>query len=177
MEKFSYFYFLAVTFNDSYLFIIFLDASKFIEQDKIDCLRFVLKHQPEIVNMKDEETFYTLSHFSARKGKQEALSLLLEANSEHINDRNNHENTPLITAAANGKRACVELLINYHADINIKGYNGNTALMFATKNKHLNCVRLLLQHNADKCLKNNFGITAYDFAKNKELKTLLEEHL
>ena len=111
------------------------------------------------------------------KGKHEALSLLLKANSEHINDRNKVGSTPLTLAANHGHNVCVELLINYHADLNIQGHHKRTALMYATVFNHLNCVRLLLQHNANKNLKDNLGRTAYHYAQNEEMKALFGEHL
>ena len=107
-------------------------------------------------------------------GKDEALSILLLSNSEHINDGNWCNYTALICAAINGHSTCVDILVKHGAELNIQcKFNGNNALVYAARNNNKDCVKLLLQYNADVKVKNKKGKTAHDLTSSQEIKALL----
>ena len=61
----------------------------------------------------------------------------------------NYDETPLITAAENGHKAMVELLLERGADINAKDKRGMTALHLAAQHGFQAVVETLIAHRAD----------------------------
>ncbi|KAG9413454.1 hypothetical protein AC1031_012672 [Aphanomyces cochlioides] len=72
--------------------------------------------------------------------------------------------TALHTAAAANKLACVELLLDRGADMDIPDANGLTALHVAESKNHKALVGLLLHHRAPTDLFNKRGVAAFDAA-------------
>ena len=71
----------------------------------------------------------------------------------------------------------VDLLINRHADLNIRNSNGATALFFAATFGQQDIAALLIKHKARKNITDRFGKTAYDYAEgqeNTEMMSLLK---
>ena len=63
----------------------------------------------------------------------------------------------LMDASLAGNTACVELLLQHDASIDIEGL-GKTALINASSNGHTDCVELLLQHGANPNLQNSLAL-------------------
>lgn len=87
--------------------------------------------------------------------------------------------TALIIAAYNGAFECLELLINYGANVNATNYNYTTALMYA-KTNYLNtdnkkCLDKLIDSGANLHSKDVFGKTLLDWVK--EENTVLYNYL
>jgi methionyl-tRNA formyltransferase len=89
--------------------------------------------------------------------------------------------TALMIAAFNGAFECLELLINYGANINATNYNYTTALMYA-KTNYLNtnnkkCLNKLIDSGANLHTKDIFGKTLLDWVKEEstELYNYLRE--
>lgn len=57
--------------------------------------------------------------------------------------------TALICAANRGHTECLNLLIQYGANLNIKDFHGGTALTYAAKFGNLECLKCLVQSGAD----------------------------
>lgn len=89
--------------------------------------------------------------------------------------------TALMIAAYNGAFECLELLINYGANVNATNYNYTTALMYA-KTNYLNtnnkkCLNKLIDSGANLHAKDIFGKTLLDWVKEEstELYNYLRE--
>ena len=134
-----------------------------------------LKLQPDIVHLKNSRSS-TLFHLCSSVGETEALSLLLQINCEHINDRDKYGHTALILAARDGHSTSVDILIQHGADLNIKSHTYTTALMYAARNDYSHCVKILLQNNVDVNIKDKDRNTAYDLTKNDAIKTIIKKH-
>ena len=76
------------------------------------------------------------------------IQLLLEKGANA--NTSTHFNTPLHSAAEQGRKAVVRLLIQHGADINARTLsNDKTALIVASQKRHTKTVELLLEHGAD----------------------------
>jgi cytohesin len=75
---------------------------------------------------------------------------LLLANRADLNHRDGFfQQTPLFSAAANGRKDVVELLLAKGANANDKGNFGSTVLHLAAINGHKDVAKLLIANNAD----------------------------
>jgi hypothetical protein len=72
----------------------------------------------------------------------------------------------LSTAIFQQNQELVKLLIDAHANLNIRTWMGVTPLMTAIINNNIESVKMLLQAGADKTLRDNMGFTALDYAQN-----------
>ena len=84
------------------------------------------------------------------------LLLMISANPDSLVDS---IHMPLLCIASrNGHISFVELLLKYHASVNIttKNNENKTALMLAADYGHENVVKLLLDFNADVCFQDRF---------------------
>jgi hypothetical protein len=86
----------------------------------------------------------------------EILKLLCKygANANH---KSLVENTPLHKAASAGNLESMQILIDYHADVNAKNGNNETPLVCCKWDKEV--IALLLQHNAKPNEADNYGTT------------------
>ena len=73
--------------------------------------------------------------------------------------------TPLIQAAASGRRNIANFLLSKRANLNATDFAGNSALMWSIMNKQKNTARYLLEAGADTTLKREDGETAVTLAK------------
>ena len=78
------------------------------------------------VNSKDDYDFAPI-HFSIAK---EMFEMLISKGA-NVNAKTKDNNTPLFSAAANGKNDIVELLIAKGADVNIKNNKGQSPFSYA----------------------------------------------
>ncbi|KAL1496537.1 hypothetical protein AB1Y20_014143 [Prymnesium parvum] len=88
-------------------------------------------------------------HWTASKGHEGAVRLLLLENNVDIAARDNAGFSPLHWAAGNGHEGAVRLLLENNADIAARDNAGFSPLHFAAGNGHEGAVRLLLENNAD----------------------------
>lgn len=111
-------------------------------------------------NLKDLNTCRTaLGHTSNIK----MMSLLLD----HSADPNIHNVglTPVMDAIARDELDVLNLLISYHADLDIKNTAGETALMLAVKSEKKMAVSMLIVAGANIDIKGPNGMTALDIAR------------
>ncbi|XP_043933964.1 serine/threonine-protein phosphatase 6 regulatory ankyrin repeat subunit B-like [Protopterus annectens] len=102
---------------------------------------------------------WTDIHYLASRGNMEQLqSLLLNSDQEQIDRKDYYGKTPLYWAAYKGQRRCIELLLQYGADVNSRCKHGGSPL-HAAIGLFPDCARLLIQHGADVNLKDNWGVT------------------
>ena len=75
------------------------------------------------------------------------------------------ETTPLHIASQRGHLACVRVLIEHGAGVDLADKRGDTPLIEAAAHGHLDVVRMLLDAGADVRLRNNDGQNAADGAR------------
>lgn len=86
--------------------------------------------------------------FACHKGSADTVAILLE-NGAEIEARDDLGKTPLIVAALSGSNASIiDLLLDFHADIDNCDREGMTALAWASKNGNLSVVKLLVNRGA-----------------------------
>ncbi|HMV41400.1 MAG TPA: ankyrin repeat domain-containing protein [Leptospiraceae bacterium] len=121
---------------------------------------------------------------SARHHLENGASVNARANSGRTPGR-----TPIMWAAARGKKELVKLLIDHGAEVNAKddwkgnmtkpdGTEGWTALLFAADSDHEEVVKILIEKGADVNIKTKSGITALGLAhlwKNEEMIKMLKQ--
>lgn len=82
-----------------------------------------------------------------------------------VNIRNEHgDTTPLIVAAANGAKHCMEFLLARGADVNAKNDRGITALHNLVDNRYDTYAVWLVMQGADLHAKDKRGFSARDLA-------------
>jgi predicted nicotinamide N-methyase len=96
-----------------------------------------------------------------------------------VNSLDNHENTPLHMAAANGHVEIVKLLLQLGSDPSRRNDKGNTPLHWAASNGQQAAVEALLQHEqVDVLQRNTFGRSAltegFESQNNSVVQSLLE---
>lgn len=89
----------------------------------------------------------TLLHMAVRLGYVDMVELFLDAGADP-NVRDNHRQTPLITAAAYNHVDVMKLLVSRSADVNCQSSNGATALHLVARSGNLEMVRYLIDRGA-----------------------------
>ena len=136
--------------NDFYEFDIFYTAIYF---DKEDVLKYVLTKYKDINNrLYSDEYGLTLLTYACKLSNVKLARILLE----HGIDVNGYQSPydtykvyPIMEAIANNNVELVQLLLKYHADVDIKDSDGNTPLDLARKTGSKEIERLLLSLNYD----------------------------
>lgn len=105
----------------------------------------------------------SLDIFTAcRRNEISMIQALLNNNPGLVRSIGLHGYTPLHVAAEKGYPACVNLLIEYGAEVDAKDENGLTPLIMAVckqniKCQDIECVEILLDHGASISIKDNRG--------------------
>jgi len=139
---------------------------------------------------------HSLLFLAAQAGDLYGVKLVIDCG-VNPNIQNKDGDTPLHSAALNGKSEVVKLLLEHGADPNIQNKDGMTPLHFATEYSpwhfaaryspwdsatergYLRVVKLLLEHGADPNIQNKDGMTPLHFATERgspEVVKLLLEH-
>ena len=132
--------------NDFYEFDIFYTAIYF---DKEDVLKYALTRYKDINNrLYSDEYGLTLLTYACKLSNVKLARILLE----HGIDVNGYQSPydtykvyPIMEAIANNNIELVKLLLEYHANLNIKDSNGNTPLALAKEIGAKEVEDLLLQ--------------------------------
>ena len=120
----------------------------FVNNNRINEVRVILKYFPEYINIKDFMD-QTALMIATGEGSIELVRILLE-NGANVNIQDNDDgHTALMTASRRGYINIARMLIDAGADLEIKDESGDTALMYATTNSHTETVRMLLDVGAD----------------------------
>src|SRR5437762_2253717 len=88
-------------------------------------------------------------HDAVREGDLEKVKMLLKANPDLVNAKDEDGLMPLHCAAEEGSKEMMELLLAYKADVNAEDDEGGTPLHWAADGGHKEIVELLLAHGAD----------------------------
>lgn len=98
------------------------------------------------------------------EGFIEELLHVIEKNPKAVNKLNEDGWTPLFTAALNGHRDVVELLLNKNADVNATDSDLRTPLHIACFKGHKKICRLLVAHGGNLCTADKWGRTPLHWA-------------
>lgn len=91
----------------------------------------------------DAEGLYP-QHLVARSGRTPEVLLTLERYGANLDQRDKlYQWTPLFHAAADGRVACLQTLLERHVDVEILDEKGLSAMYYATWEGHLECMKLL----------------------------------
>lgn len=82
----------------------------------------------------------------------------------NLNETNEHDLRPLMTAAKQGNRYITDKLIEFGALVNARNADGNTALWFACTSNEIKIINLLIQNNANVNINNIYGTTPLIYA-------------
>jgi ankyrin repeat protein len=138
--------------------------------ESVDAAVFVIPEDHHAVNWQNEAT----------AGPDLArMKALLKENPEMVFHKDTNGAPPLHTAAANGEKDVVELLLAHQADVNARDDTGGTALDAALIYGHKDVVELLLAHNADVNARDKDGTTPLHLAAmggKQEMVELLLAH-
>ena len=132
--------------NDFYEFDIFYTAIYF---DKEDVLEYALTRYEDINNrIYSDEYGLTLLTYACKLSNIKLARILLE-HGINVNGYQSPYDTykvyPIMEAIANNNIELVKLLLEYHADLDIKDSNGNTPLALAKEMDAKEIKDLLLQ--------------------------------
>ena len=146
----------------------FLKIFKDIEQD----LCF-----PDLVNLnyKDEKGCTAL-HYACNEGKLKIVEKLLDENCDP-NIKNNEKETPLHLASKKGYFDICKILIENGAVLNSYNSEKNSPLHYACMNNNVELLKYFLTKLPQADAKNKYDKKPIDLAKNKEIKTLLQNYL
>ncbi len=109
--------------------------------------RLLLKHDPKLVFVKNNEGFTAL-HYAASHGYVEVARLLL-AKGADVNAKASGGDAPLHYAVWYGRKETVQLLLSNKADVDIRDGIGRTPLYDAAANGQVEEAAMLLAAKAD----------------------------
>jgi len=131
---------------------------------KINNIIRLLAREPKLVSAYTADGFQPLG-LACFFGHLDSAEYLVKAGAP-INalSRNELSAAPIHSAAAGGYRKIVKMLLEHHADPNIRERGGFTPLHAAAQNGDDEMIRILLFGGADLMLKSDDGKTALDLA-------------
>lgn len=115
----------------------------------------------------------TALHYAASQSNRDVIKFLIK-NGASIELHDANHDTPILLAAAHTNWQAVQLLAQYHANVNAQDYKGNTALHYVVsygregdphKNNAIEC---LIKNGANLSLKNRQGLTPIQIAINNK---------
>jgi len=131
---------------------------------KINNIIRLLARDPQLVNAHAEDGFQPLG-LACFFGHLDSAEYLVKAgasiNALSLNDL---KVAPIQSATAGGHPKIVKMLLEHHADPNIREQNGYTPLHAAAQNGSEEMIRVLLFGGADLTITGHDGKTALDFA-------------
>ena len=131
---------------------------------KINHVIRLLARDPELVNAYAQDGFQPLG-LACYFGHFDTAEYLIKAGAP-VNSpaRNDLKAAPLHSAAAGGHQKIVQLLLDHHADPNLREQSGFTPLHAAAQNGDVEIIRALLMGGADLTMKSTEGKSAMDVA-------------
>ena len=102
-------------------------------QDKPSEYIRLIQEDPSLVQVTHSGDENTIFHWAAHYGRLQVMEAIINID-PHMKDRvNAYNRTPSMKASMNDQVACVKLLLDHDADVNIKSVGGKTALDYARK--------------------------------------------
>lgn len=121
----------------------------------------------------------TALHLAALRNREKSLHYLAQHLERSIDWRNMKQETALMVSVAHGNDPCVNLLIDFGADIECADEFGTRPLHIAAACGHVKILRTLLDRGADAFKPNLLGWTPVDYSSTVHVqtyfKTLIED--
>jgi hypothetical protein len=116
-------------------------------------------------NYAEPQTGATSAYISAQEGNDRCLSLLAKHGAD-LSKANNEEIAPIHTACRYGRYACVEVLLDYRVDADLRTSNklGYTPAIIASMSGQVKILALLLDRGSDPDLGGGDGATPAHYA-------------
>ena len=137
-----------------------------LEWQKIDVAHLLLDHNADVHmhNKRGNTPLHIAAHYGNRQKYLDICRMLLERKVE-VNCQNDQGSTPLLLASQFGTPDLVQLLLDHHADVDVRDVFGNTLLHCAAAAGQLEVGRLiLLKLNVDINSRNRTGSTPLHLA-------------
>ncbi len=128
-----------------------------------DVLRVMLRYAQEAIHevVRDRQGDGNLLELVFKSGSPDILKVLFEFGFSVNDQQAGSHATMLMRFSALNKRACVRMLIDQGADVNLRDAVGNNALMYATSAGDIEIIQLLLDNGAS-LIRNNAGYGPLD---------------
>ena len=114
------------------------------QTSSIHCADTLLQRKAD-TSVVDEEGKQAL-HCASEKGHDRVVKLLLERGNININAKTLDGSTSLILASQAGHASCVDLLLNFNAESEVKDNTGLTALEYIPANQYPQIAELIRKH-------------------------------
>ncbi|XKL62048.1 hypothetical protein PGB90_001881 [Kerria lacca] len=141
----------------------------------IKILELLLTDNRINLSAKTVSQHYTALHFTAENGYVNCTQALLKSGA-YVDELSKYKQTPLYLACKITNVDCVELLLTYEANVNIRDYENRTPLHAAVNKSpwSLHVVRMLVERSADVNIADVFGYTALHIAALNEFEQCVE---
>lgn len=129
------------------------------------------------INYQDPRAKYSVLHCATGNGYHNIVSLMLPYSNLKIDPVNSTGRTPLHFAARIGNIKCIQLLIQYGANINQQDFDGQTCLHLCARLNHVPAVKYLLSMGINNLILDKNNKMAIDLARlenNLEICKLLQ---
>jgi ankyrin repeat protein len=140
----------------------------------IDLVEMFIRKDVKLVNQHDEYGLTPL--IAAVCGKNTIIRIIeiLIEEGANIDEKNYHDETPLICAVSRGYATLVQIFITKGANVDLQDEAGQTALIHAVLKGHANIVKILLYNGAKTDLADNSGQTPLMHALLQKNDTIIE---
>jgi ankyrin repeat protein len=119
--------------------------------------------------------YTTITNIISIKNSKDVLELLLKHNLDpNLQDTQHTNDTLLHFAVKSNLFDIVQLLITYHANVNLTNKANETPLIYAIKKKNVKITEYLLQHKADPNSIYDTGITSLHLAAANNLQDIVK---
>jgi ankyrin repeat protein len=85
--------------------------------------------------------------------------------------------SPLFEIAQSGSYECLEFLLQYSPNVNVKNASEETPLMLACRNNNIDCIRILLEYDADFRILDRTGCNAFFMTGSTEARELMRNFI
>ncbi len=117
---------------------------------------------------------WTLLHFAVFLESAEKVKILLEKGVNVNVQEDKDDRTPLMMAVTSGNLNITEMLVEAHANVNIRQLDGDSPLLRAASEGMTDIVKVLLNAGADIRLNDNLGWTALLWASTNGHKDIVQ---
>ena len=142
------------------------------KQKDLDICQLLIDNKALLCIREQKDGQFALS-FAVSGNAPGILKQLLSSNSAIVNQANFSGRTALHCACAEGYLECVNILLEYRANVDLPDCKGYTPVMIAASESYETIVKLLCEEGCDVSIKNSEGNTALDVSKNNEVKSLI----
>lgn len=160
--------------NDKFEYFVDIASKQGLEKAKE-----LLSLNPEMKSEVDAEGHTLLMH-AVKLNKPEIIFFLVKEEAIPLEAKDNNRGwTALHMAAADGRLASVNALLDLNADVNSPAKNGETPLIMAVSNEKATVCEALIEHGADLNVTLPSGASLLTFAKARyytQVAAVLERH-